>query len=265
MCCISARRDIFFYGLLFKQINIIVKKNLIFMTGSIEYQIFQNHPSIKARSLWQKQESDQSLGMEQDNNNPEFEFLKGSVFSIDNLVYAKQVHGKEVEQIQNTGVVDLCDGLTTNVRKLPLLIRTADCASVMFYSPGHNSIANLHVGWRGARAGIIAEGIEKLSRRKAESIENMEVAVSPMIRGCCYEVGQEFYKDFVDQYLERRQGKIFLHLEMVIKDQLLGAGILSKNIEFSDYCTRCSSQGLPSYRRNKTRQRLFNLIELKEL
>lgn len=235
------------------------------MAGSIEYQIFQNHPGVKAGSLWQKQESNQSVDMEQDNNNPGLGFLKNSEFLVDDLVYAKQVHGKEVEHVKKNGIVNHCDGLTTNMKNLPLLIRTADCASVMFYSPAHNSIANLHVGWRGANAGIIGVGIEKLSHQQAKSIKNMKAAVSPLIRGCCYEVGQEFYKEFDHKYLEIRQDKIFFHLERVIEDQLLGAGILSKHIEFSHHCTRCSSMELPSYRRNKTHHRLFNIIEIKEL
>jgi len=96
-------------------------------------------------------------------------------------------------------------------------------------------------------------------------VENIEAAVSPMIRGCCYEVGQEFYHAFEDKYLESRHGKIFFHLDKVIKDQLLSAGIKSKHIDFSTECTRCSPLELPSYRRDKTQNRLLNVIEIKEL
>ena len=235
------------------------------MTGNIEYQIYHNHPNILCQSLWQNLDSDQSKETDGPNKILGFEFLKKSYFSADSLVYANQVHGKQVEQINKPGVVNQCDGLVTTRQKLPLLIRTADCASVMIYSPEQKSIANLHVGWRGAAAGIIAAGIKKLSHQQIQSLKNMEVAIGPMISGCCYEVGEEFYHAFDDKYLERRHGKIFFHLEWVVEDQLLGAGILAKHIEFSAQCTCCSPLGLPSYRRNKTLNRLINVIEIKEI
>jgi len=235
------------------------------MTGTIEYLIFGNHPNILCQSLWDNLDSDQSKGTDGSKNITGFELLKGSPFTADGLVYAKQVHSKQVEQVKKSGVVNQCDGLVTTRIKLPLLIRTADCASVMIYSPEQKSIANFHVGWRGAAAGIIAEGLEKLSNQQIELLQDMQVAIGPMISGCCYEVGEEFYDVFEDKYLERRHDKIFFHLEWIIEDQLLAAGILAKHIEFSAECTCCSPLGLPSYRRNKTQNRLINVIEIKEI
>lgn len=235
------------------------------MTGNIEYQIFRDDPNILCQSLWQNVDSDQSKETDGSKNILMFEFLKKSSFTADSLVSAKQVHGKHVEQVKNPGIVNQCDGLLTTRQTWPLLIRTADCASVMIYSAEQKSIANLHVGWRGALAGIITTGLEKLSRPQAESVNSMKVAISPLIRGCCYEVGEEFYRNFDKKYLERQNEKIFFHLERIIEDQLLRAGILSKHIDFSSECTHCSPLELPSYRRNKTRNRMLNVIEIKEL
>jgi len=191
------------------------------MIGNIEYQIFCDDPNLLCQSLWRNLDSDQSKETGGSKNILGFEVLKKSSFTVDNLVSAKQVHGKNVEQIKNHGVVNQCDGLITTRQKLPLLIRTADCASVMIYSPEQKSIANLHVGWRGALAGIIAAGLEKLSRPQAGSVKSMKVAISPLIRGCCYEVGEEFYHTFDKKYLERHHNKTFFHLERIIEDQLL--------------------------------------------
>jgi YfiH family protein len=235
------------------------------MTGNIEYQIFRDDPNILCQSLWRNLDLDQSRETDGSKNIPGSELLKKSLFTADSLVSAKQMHGKDVEQIKNPGIVNQCDGLITTLQKLPLLIRTADCASVMIYSPEQKSIANLHVGWRGALAGIIATGLEKLSRPQAGSVNSMKVAISPLIRGCCYEVGEEFYDTFDKKYLERNDEKIFFHLERIIADQLLEAGILSRHIDFSSECTHCSPLELPSYRRNKTCNRMLNVIEIKEI
>jgi YfiH family protein len=233
------------------------------MTGHIEYQVFQNHPNILCKSLWQNHDSYQSKESAGADKNLDYDLLNKSNFSANVLVYANQVHGNLVERAKKSGVVDHCDGLITTQQKMPLLIKTADCASVMIYSPVQKSIANLHVGWRGAFAGVIAAGIKKLSQQETGPIKEMVVAVSPMIGGCCYEVGEEFYDSFENKYLERRHSKIFFHLKRIIDDQLLTAGILSNHIEYSKECTHCSHKGLPSYRKNKTQNRLKNVIEMK--
>jgi YfiH family protein len=234
------------------------------MRGQITYQIFRNHPDVLCQTIWLETDSVPIENKDGPQADLWFDFLKDSFFTSEELVYARQVHGNQVEQVTVPGVAGQCDGLATSRQKLPLLIRTADCASVMLFNPAQKSIANLHVGWRGARAGIISAGIEKFSNGKTDSFKKMEVAVSPMIRGCCYEVGTEFHEYFEDKYFEERQGKIFFQLQRIIADQLLAAGILTKQIEFSEECTHCSQRRLPSFRRDKTQNRLLNVIEIKE-
>jgi YfiH family protein len=234
------------------------------MVGQITYRIFQNHPDILCQTFWQDQKANPSDYLKGSQNEAGFELLRKSHFTANGLAYAKQVHGKQVEQVTKSGVAGSCDGLATTSQNLPLVIRTADCAAVMIFNPDQKSIANLHVGWRGAHAGIIAAGIKKLVGPGSDSLDMIKVAVSPMIRDCCYEVGTEFYQMFEDKYLMKRQGKNFLQLEKVIDDQLQAAGILSRHIEYNQECTHCSHKNLPSYRKDKTKNRLINVIEMKE-
>jgi len=85
--------------------------------------------------------------------------------------------------------------------------------------------------------------------------------VGPAIHSCCYNVGREFHDYFDKSFLLPRNGQLFFNLPAVIKRQLLSEGVVLENIEISDQCTRCSGRVFPSYRRNKTRQRVWNIIE----
>jgi YfiH family protein len=216
------------------------------------------------RSIWQNQYSNAAVSEIADHQNLVTDLLPYSTFSTAGLVSAKQVHGNHVEPVHKAGVIENCDGLMTDTCGLPLLIKTADCAAVMIYAEKQNIIANLHVGWRGAAAGIISKTIQTLSGGLQAEIHSMWVAVGPLLRDCCYEVGEDFYQIFQNKYLMVRGKRLFFHLQEVIQDQLLMKGILPEKIEFSGECTHCSPRELPSYRRSKTRNRLFNLIEKKE-
>jgi YfiH family protein len=231
------------------------------MFSEINYQVFQSFPHILSRSIWRRQNSDPAVESISDEQQLLQDFLEKSSFSANCLISAKQVHGNHIEQVHGIGAIDSCDGLLTTERKMPLAIRTADCAAVMMYAQREDTIANLHVGWRGAAAGIIGRAVQKMAKDRMRSREHIWVAVGPLIRECCYEVGSEFYHTFKEEYLESRKNTLYFHLQNVIKDQLLDAGVLPEQLEFSEECTFCSPLGLPSYRRDNTRRRLMNIIE----
>jgi YfiH family protein len=229
-------------------------------TNEIQFRIFQDYPEIKCHSLWQIQNG---LNRENELDNHSF---GDRGFIPDNMVQgravlAKQIHGTEVVYVTNPGVVNNCDGLFTREQKLNLVIRTADCAAVMIYDPDSSAIVNLHVGWRGAHSGIIHRAFADLKKKAGGDSRLYRIAVGPAIHSCCYRVGKEFYQYFDESSLELRNDQLFFDLPAVIRRQLLTEGTVSGNIEISDQCTLCSTRLLPSYRRNKTRQRIWNMIE----
>lgn len=179
----------------------------------------------------------------------------------DHTILAKQIHGTEVLYVTDPGVVSNCDGLFTREEKLKLVIRTADCAAVMIYDPDSSAIINLHVGWRGAQSGIIRRAFSALRKKGGGDSHHYRIAVGPAIHACCYQVGEEFYQYFDESFLELRNDQLFFDLPAIIRSQLQAEGVVSGNIEISDQCTRCSTWLLPSYRRNKTKQRIWNMIE----
>ena len=230
----------------------------------ITYQVFQNFPHILCCTLWQEQNFGIKAGEPNDESQLMQDLIDKCAFSAHQLVLAKQVHGNRIVRVNDAGVVDSCDGLLTQAKDLPLIIRTADCAAVMLYLQSEDTIVNLHVGWRGAAAGIIGEAIKKLTQSSTFSGKEIRVAVGPLIRECCYQVGPEFAQIFSEKYLEKRESSLYFSLQDVIKDQLREAGILQKQLEFSGECTFCSPLRFPSFRRDNTRHRIMNIIKKKE-
>jgi YfiH family protein len=233
------------------------------MIGEIKYPIFQEQNQLSCHSFW-KQNGEISI----DRKKEFLDYLdslstsNGST-AENHFAYAQQVHGNKVSPVYSAGLQPACDGLVTAKPQLKLIIRTADCAAVMIYHPEKKVIANLHVGWRGAQQKIIQQGINLLMKEWTIQPEELLAAVSPFIQSCCYEVGEEFYNYFDDNLLTRRKDKIFFDLKSCIYEQLLQGGIRMDRLEISTACTSCSSLMLPSYRRNKTDNRLINMIEIR--
>jgi len=231
----------------------------------ITYSVFQDFPHILCCTLWQEQNFGIKAGETNDESLLMQDLVNKCTFSAHQLVLAKQVHGNHIVRVSDAGVVDSCDGLLTRAKELPLIIRTADCAAVMLYSPSEDTIVNLHVGWRGAAAGIIGEALKILTKSYTLSRKEIWVAVGPLIRACCYQVGPEFTQIFGEKYLEKRASSLYFSLQDVIEDQLREAGILQNHLEFSGECTFCSPLRFPSFRRDNTRHRIMNIIKKKEV
>jgi len=86
------------------------------------------------------------------------------------------------------------------------------------YSPDRDIIGAVHAGWRGVR-GEIAVNMVKLMEKKGAKADKILIAVSPSIKGCCYEVGEEVAREFADypQAITKRDGKIYLDITDALK------------------------------------------------
>lgn len=234
------------------------------MLKSINYSIFNKYPNVECKTVWSTN-SEQDLSISSEMNLNEIKFnLSSYGLNPDRMVMAQQVHGNSVKTVEEGGILNQCDGLVTDRSGLYLCIRTADCAAVMIYDRANKVIGNLHSGWRGIHQKIIANGVSLMIKQFSSRPENLIIGVSPFIQSCCYEVGIEFKKIFSAQHLYLRGGKFFLDLNGEIMKQLLDLNIPKYNIEVSGDCTYCSAGKLPSYRRTKTKNRLVNMIKLKE-
>jgi YfiH family protein len=234
------------------------------MLRTLHYSIFNNYPEIDCRSLWISDDKiDGSIAENKGVIRLNFDLEK---YGLDEapLVFAQQVHGQNIKLAHSPGVLENCDGIISSQPGLAPVIRTADCAAVMIFDPVKNAVANVHVGWRGAKQKIISNGLRMLFEEDNCRPSDLIVAISPFIKSCCYEVGNEFKKIFTEQYLPEKGGKLYFDLEKYILDELMSIQIKRSNIELNDQCTYCSELQFPSYRRTGTKNRLLNMIKIKE-
>lgn len=88
------------------------------------------------------------------------------------------------------------DGLVTNRRDVILGVRTADCVPLLLCDTENQLIATAHAGWKGARIGIVENTIDMLCKHGANK-SSLHALIGPAIAEASYEVGDEFYDQFM--------------------------------------------------------------------
>lgn len=115
------------------------------------------------------------------------------------LATLRQVHSPRVEVVDKPFPDDArpeADALVTTSPGVVLGILTADCAPVLLADRQARVIGAAHAGWRGARAGVIANTIAAMVERGARP-ERVVAAVGPCIGQASYEVGADMRDLFV--------------------------------------------------------------------
>jgi len=177
------------------------------------------------------------------------------------MLSLRQAHGASVvnASTQPNGTSPEADGAWTRLPTDLLIVRTADCAALWLVDPERERLALLHIGWRGADAGIIRHAVQALASEGSDPAA-LVAAAGPHIGRCCFEVGQEVAARFYEidgainppDVLKRRtrDDTVSLDLEAIIAAQLHDAGLSSTALHIATACTRCSDGVLHSYRRN---------------
>ena len=150
------------------------------------------------------------------------------------------------------------DALVTNVKGVLLSISIADCVPILLYDDKHKAIGAAHAGWRGTFSQIGAKTVRKMVELYGADPADIQVAIGPAVGLCCYEVGYDFYYQFIEAYGEKidaffsaQLGKVpHCDLKAMNKSFLMEAGVPSSNIEVSELCTRCNPELFYSHRRS---------------
>ncbi len=165
------------------------------------------------------------------------------------FIHATQVHGVEIVSPETLPCE--ADGIFVSLADFnkPLAIKTADCLPIVI--EGEKGIVFLHAGWRG-----LADGI--LDRPEIEMMNPQRVFIGPSIHECCFEVSPDFKNNFPDSphFLERG-GKLYFNLQEEAK-RLLRSKYSTLLIQYAPVCT-CCNLNFHSYRRDKTKERNWNL------
>jgi len=180
------------------------------------------------------------------------------------LYLVKQVHGRDVRCVRADdapeGVgAESADALVTQVHGVAIAVRTADCVPVLLVDLHTRTVAAVHVGWRGAVAGIVPNSVAAL-REQAGSRARVLAAIFPHIGPCCFEVGDDIAAQIAGAVLgaqptatviRRAAGrKPHADLAAVVIAQLRASEVDAADIEQVAGCTRCDAARFFSYRRD---------------
>jgi hypothetical protein len=196
------------------------------------------------------------------------------------LVTLHQIHSDLIHCVDEVPKEPLVgDGLITRMPGVVLGIQTADCLPVILVDTKQRAVGVFHAGWRGTVKRIVEKGVGEMRRCFGTLPRDVKAAIGPGIQRCCYEVGSEVREGFESQFAyaedlfheikesdpvrekypllfltARAPGhselptKIVLDLVEANRRQLIGVGVLPKNISASPLCTACRPDLLFSHR-----------------
>lgn len=160
---------------------------------------------------------------------------------LDSLITVRNTHGNTVATVENPWPehqLPQADGMVTKMPGVVLGSDSADCPIVLFADEENAVIGLAHAGWRGAKAGILQETLNKMISLGAQGA-NIIAAISPCISQTSYEVSGEFYRDFLEQdahnqkyFMEaKKAGHLFFDLLSYVKDCLLKLNLKAVSAE----------------------------------
>lgn len=195
-------------------------------------------------------------------------------FSVNNIIYAHQKHTDNILVCDEKFVEGrddparrervftplpysyIYDAMVTDIPGVLLTVRTADCVPVLFWDEEHRAVGASHCGWRGTIKKLQVKTALKMRELYGTDLSKLKAAIGPGISKCCYEVSEDFYKDFTDTLGERVRiyfeikdnGKYMCDLSGINKMLLLDM-LNEENIEISQNCTYCGKGLFFSHRR----------------
>lgn len=158
----------------------------------------------------------------------------------ENVFTLQQVHGDtfyNTEELSDTKIFEGDALYTKNINEV-LVIRTADCMPIFFWSTDGKVIGIIHSGWKGTLAGITEKVLLQIQKQNPNS--QIRIFIGPCIRQKNYEVSKEVADLFAKEYKEaiyHENSRTYLSL-----DKFLTYGLhkykLSVFIEDSQICTK---------------------------
>ena len=153
------------------------------------------------------------------------------------------------------------DAMITDVPRVFLGIRTADCLPVFIADRRKKVIAAVHAGRQGTALGITAKVIRKMMSVFDCRPGDLLAALGPSIGPCCYEIDERvFQPEWKPFALSSGRGKWMLDLTRINIDQIRNEGLNPAQISSVRLCTFCRSDFFFSYRREGNTGRQLSFI-----
>lgn len=197
--------------------------------------------------------------------------IVGRCFGGAELVYARQVHGRQVitladypggqrEQLYPAGPM-VGDAMVTDQLQKVLVIQVADCQSVLLFEPVRRVVANVHCGWRGSIQNIIGRTVAAMARQFGCNPASIVAGIGPSLGPCCAEF-INYRSEIPQAFWNYQDSNHHFDFWSISRDQLTQAGVAAENIESSRICTRCRADEFFSYRSAKVTGRFAAVIGL---
>ncbi len=147
-----------------------------------------------------------------------------SFFTKENLkvMYLEQEHGTKFHEITSLSKLPLVgDAFYTTEKNIILVIKTADCIPIFFWSLAPLVIGAIHSGWRGTSKNITESICMKVIEKF--QLKNLSFYIGPCIRKSQYEIDEDVARLFIEKYpqsLEKKGGKYLFGNDLVVKEQI---------------------------------------------
>lgn len=191
-----------------------------------------------------------------------FRFFKENNISYRKVVIPEQIHSVNIEVFEpktkeNFEKISETDGVITKESETVLTVVTADCSPIVFVDKVKGITGISHQGWRGSVKRMAQRMVEKIVEL-GTSIESIKVAIGPSIGDCCYNIDDDRYYEFKEEFdgysdkiFHLRGGRRYLNLDLLNYLLLLEKGVKKENIDYFPFCTRCDKERFFSFRRDK--------------
>lgn len=179
--------------------------------------------------------------------------------------YNQPVHGIKIKKVEkNKRFYEETDGLLID-EKDSIFMNFGDCVPLIFYCGGVALIS--HAGWRGTAQNMAKISVKKLVDDYGFHPKNIKTVIGPAICKNCYNVGVDVYQQLYETIdktkglFEKRDGKFFVDLKGINKQQLVECGV--EQIDVCPYCTACGEKLFFSYRHeNQTGYRHSAVVKI---
>ncbi len=173
-----------------------------------------------------------------------------------------QVHGGDVLVVRDArdprSEGERCDALATNLKRVLLGVKTADCVPVLLGDARTGACAAVHAGWRGTLAEIVVRALAAMRDEFGTEARDVRAAAGPAALGCCYEVGREVVEAFREKFTDADTlftptagGRALVDLHEANRRQLVAAGVAAGRVHLLPLCTMCRTDLFFSYRNDR--------------
>lgn len=194
-------------------------------------------------------------------------FFSSLNITASQVAKSHQVHGTKVLHVKEPLSAEGFDALITGSPNVFLAVSIADCTPILIHDEKNNAVAAIHAGWKGTAGNITGNTLELMNETFGTQGKDCKAFIGACIGYENFEVGIETAANFENEFkrFDASKQKWFVDLKKINKKQLIDFGLLSKNIEVSNYCTVKNSDLFFSHRKEKgTTGRMMAVIGIRK-